>query len=278
MLAHAYIFYGPDELAKKGVALKFANKILNPFDKLKVNAEQSRSVNADFNFNPDLILISADTDEERSINSIRQLKKFLILSPYYGSYKIAVIDAAEKLNIYAQNALLKIFEEAPNHAIIILCAKTIDSIPETIASRGVKLPFWRQNNIEPSADFVTPKADFVQPKADFVTPKADFVQPKEDFVQPKGDEKNTENFNEIFDGNLKDPYYMVEKFNDYAAIEIFKLWLWYLRTKFLFDPTQKLNNLLKVSQNIYFKLNETNVNPRFAYDELIINLQLTTNN
>ena len=56
MLAHAYIFYGPDELAKKGVALKFANKILNPFDKLKVNAEQSRSVNADFNFNPDLIL------------------------------------------------------------------------------------------------------------------------------------------------------------------------------------------------------------------------------
>ena len=264
MLAHAYIFYGPDELAKKGVALKFANKILNPFDKLKVNAEQSRSVNADFNFNPDLILISADTDEERSINSIRQLKKFLILSPYYGSYKIAVIDAAEKLNIYAQNALLKIFEEAPNHAIIILCAKTIDSIPETIASRGVKLPFWRQNNIEPSADFVTPKADFVQPKADF--------------VQPKADEKITEIFNEIFAGNLKDPYYMVEKFNDYAAIEIFKLWLWYLRTKFLFDPTQKLNNLLKVSQNIYFKLNETNVNPRFAYDELIINLQLTTNN
>jgi len=218
-LSHAYIFYGPDELAKKTIALKFANKILNPT----------------FNFNPDLFLISADTDEERSINSIRQLKKFLILSPCYGKYKIAVIEAAEKLNIYAQNALLKIFEEAPNHAIIILNAKTIDSIPETIASRGVKLPFWRQTNIE----------------------------------QPV-DEKIIEIFKEIISDESKDRYCIIEKFNDYSVIEIFKLWIVFLRAKFLFNPNQKLNNLLKTSQNIYFKLNETNINPKFAYDELIL--------
>jgi len=223
-LSHAYIFYGPDELAKKTIALKFANKILNPT----------------FNFNPDLFLISADTDEERSINSIRQLKKFLILSPCYGKYKIAVIEAAEKLNIYAQNALLKIFEEAPNHAIIILCAKTIDSIPETIASRGVKLPFWRQDDVEMETD-----------------------------------KKIIETFDEIISGEPKDLYYIIEKFNDYSAIEIFKLWLWYLRTKFLFNPNQKLSNLLKTSQNIYFKLNETNINPKFAYDGLILNLNMS---
>ena len=222
-LSHAYIFYGPDELAKKAIALKFANKILG----------------ADFNFNPDLILISADTDEERSINSIRQLKKFLILSSYYGKYKIAIIDAAEKLNIYAQNALLKIFEEAPHHAIIILCARTIDGIPETIASRGVKLPFWRQGSVEMETD-----------------------------------EKIIETFDEILNGESKDRYYIIEKFNDYSAVEIFKLWLWYLRTKFLFNPNQKLSNLLKTSQNIYFKLNETNINPKFAYDELILNLNM----
>ncbi|KKQ91411.1 MAG: polymerase III, delta prime subunit protein [Candidatus Azambacteria bacterium GW2011_GWA2_39_10] len=222
-LSHAYIFYGPDELAKKTIALKFANKILNPT----------------FNFNPDLFLISADTDEERSINSIRQLKKFLILSPCYGKYKIAVIEAAEKLNIYAQNALLKIFEEAPNHAIIILNAKTIDSIPETIASRGVKLPFWRQTNIE----------------------------------QPV-DEKIIEIFKEIISDESKDRYCIIEKFNDYSVIEIFKLWIVFLRAKFLFNPNQKLNNLLKTSQNIYFKLNETNINPKFAYDELILNLNM----
>ena len=223
-LSHAYIFYGPDESAKKAIALKFANKILN----------------YDFDFNPDLFLISADTDEERSINSIRQLKKFLILSPYYGKYKIAVIEAVEKLNIYAQNALLKIFEEAPHHAIIILIAKTIDSIPETIASRGVKLPFWQQDGVEMEAD-----------------------------------KKIIETFDEIISGEPKDLYYIIEQFNDYSAIEIFKLWLWYLRTKFLFNPNQKLSNLLKTSQNIYFKLNETNINPKFAYDGLILNLNMS---
>lgn len=220
-LSHAYIFYGPDESTKKEIILKFVNKIFN----------------ADFNFNPDLILISADADEERSINLIRQLKKFLILSPYYGKYKVAVIEAVEKLNIYAQSALLKIFEEAPSHAIIILSAKTINGIPETIVSRGVKLPFWRQNNTESLADG-----------------------------------KITKIFEEILSGDAQDEYYTLEKFNDRKAIEIFKLWLWYLRTKFLFDPTRKLNNLLKISQNIYFKLNETNINPKFAYDELILGL------
>ncbi len=242
MLSHAYIFYGPDESAKKAVALKFADKIFN------------RSINDNFSFNPDLILTSADADEERSINLIRQLKKFLNLSPCCGRYKIAIIDAAHKLNIYAQSALLKIFEEAPIHAIIILCAKTIDGIPETIASRGVKLPFWGQNNNLPPADFVTPKADFVQPTAD---------------------EKIIETFNEIIVGDPKDPHRIFEKFNDYAAIEIFKSWLWYLRTKFLLNPNQKLYNLLKISQNIFFKLNETNINPKFAYDELLLGLAIT---
>ena len=224
MLSHAYIFYGPDESVKKEIALKFANKIL------------SAQGGPASGWNPDLILILADGDEERSINLIRQLKKFLILSPYYGNYKIVIIEAAEKLNIYAQSVLLKIFEEAPSHAIIILNAKTIDSIPETIASRGVKLPFWRQNNALPV------------------------------------DENIAEIFNKIISGDLKDPYLMIEKFGD-PAIEIFKSWLYYLRTKFLTSPTQKLNNLLKTSQNIYFKLNETNINPKFAYDELILSLR-----
>lgn len=240
-LSHAYIFYGPDELAKKEVALKFANKILNPFEKLRVNVERSQSINTDLKFNPDLILISADNDEERSINLIRQLKKFLILSPYYGRYKIAIIDAAEKLNIYAQNALLKIFEEAPNHAIIILNVKTIGGVQETIASRGVKLPFWQQNNIEPPAD-----------------------------------RKIVEIFEEILEDSAKDRYYTLEKLNNYTTIEIFQLWIRFLRTKLLLNPTKKLNNLLKTSQNIYFKLNETNINQKFAYDELILNLNALT--
>ena len=224
MLSHAYVFYGPDEPAKKAVALNFANKILG----------------ADSQLHPDLILISADAREERSIDMIRQLKKFLILSPYFGKYKIAIIEAAEKLNAYAQNALLKIFEEAPSTSIIILCAKTIDSIPETISSRGVKLPFWRNGNtLIPSL---------------------------------LADKKIIEIFKKILNEDSKNQYHDIQNLADYKAVEIFQAWLEFLRNNLLSNPSKKSELLLKVSQNIYFKLNETNINPKFAYDELILNL------
>lgn len=221
ILSHAYIFYGPDEINKKDIAMKFIKKILG----------------TDAIFHPDLILVPSDGGEERSINVIRQLQKFLILSPYSGSYKIVIIEAFEKLNAYSQNALLKIFEEAPAHAIIMLYAKTIDSIPNTIASRGVKLAFWKQSDTIAIKD------------------------------------KNISGFfNEILNGAPENLYSETQKFNDYKTIEVFRLWLGFLRERFLLSPNKKLADLLKVSQNIYFKLNETNINPKFAYDELILNL------
>lgn len=238
VLSHSYIFYGPDEINKKNIAIKFARKILNSFDKLRVNTEQGRSINTDALFHPDLILIQSDGGEERSISLIRQLQKFLILSPYSGNYKIVIIEAFEKLNPFSQNTLLKIFEEAPSHAIIILCAKTIDSIPNTIVSRGVKLSFWKQYNIRGLTD------------------------------------KNIISFfNRILsETSNKNLYYESQSLNDYKTIEVFRLWLRFLRDRFLLDPSKKLADLLKVSQNIYFKLNETNINPKFAYDELILNM------
>ncbi len=129
ILSHAYIFYGPDEIKKSQTAFWFANKILN---------------NESGKFHPDLLSVKPELDGEIIISLVRQIKKFLILSPHTASYKIALIETAEKLNDYAQNALLKIFEEAPRHAIIILCVKTPDSLLSTIVSRGVKLPFWRR--------------------------------------------------------------------------------------------------------------------------------------
>jgi len=221
LLSHAYIFYGPDETAKKIIAADFANKIIGSTSK----------------FNPDLMSISTDANEELTINLIRQLKKFLSLSSCFGKYKVVIIEKAENLNIFAQNALLKTFEEAPKHAIIIICVKTIDLISETIASRGVKLPFWQENKKNLTVD-----------------------------------SKILEAFDKMLDDNSKNQYQIIEQFNNYAAAEIFREWLEFLRSKFLSSQSKRLNNILRVSQDIYFKLNETNVNPKLSYDELIMNL------
>jgi len=67
-------------------------------------------------------------------------------------------------------------------------------------------------------------------------------------------------------------YGLIEKFGKQSASDIFKNWIDFLRTKFKNKPTKEMAGLLKESQNIYFKLNETNINQKFAYDDLILNL------
>lgn len=222
-LSNAYIFYGPDESVKKKFALNFARRIIN----------------SEAEFHPDLMLISSVRDEELSINIVRQLKKFLILSPYSGKYKVAIVERAEKLNYYSKNAILKVFEEAPHRSIIILCANTIDSFPKTISSRGVKIPFWQQST-----------------------------------GQPLIDENMVKNFENVLNDKFKKQYLYIEKFSNFKAIEIFEMWLNFLRNKFLLSSgnNNKLAKILKISQNIYFKLDENNINPKLAYDELILNL------
>ncbi|GEM_PF-3079505 len=227
ILSHAYIFYGPDEISKHKTAFWFADKILD---------------NLESKFHPDLFAVKPDIDDEITIGLVRHLKRFLVLSPSSASHKVVIIESAERLNEYAKSALLKIFEEAPAHAIIILCAKDIDSVPQTIASRGLKIPFWRKTNDEPIRD-----------------------------------QKVLNAFYHLLAEDFTDKYAALEKLNGYKTVEIFGLWLKFLRLNFLSNP-EKFLKLLKVSQDIYFKLNETNFNPKFAYDELAFNLQQPTNN
>ncbi|MBI4919962.1 hypothetical protein HY838_01595 [Candidatus Azambacteria bacterium] len=223
-LSHAYIFYGPDEDSKHKTAFWFADKILK---------------NDNRKFHPDLLSIKPEMNDELSIDLIRQLKNFLTLRPYSNEYKIAIIETAEKLNNFAQNALLKIFEEAPKHAIVILCVNTLDSIADTIISRAVRLPFWR---IKPAVS--------------------------------EPDKKTSDIFEALLGANFSSKYNYIEKLNSQKAPKIFKTWLYFLREKFKTNPTKKITDLLAKSQNIYFKLNETNINPKFAYDELLLNTEI----
>ncbi len=228
-LSHAYIFYGPDEISKRKTAFWFANNILK---------------NKDEKWHPDLFSFKPEVFNNISIDLIRQMKKFLSLSPYSGTYKIAIIENAENLNDYAQNAILKIFEEAPIHAIIILCVKTLDSIRNTIISRGIKLPFWHLNG---------------QKVVRLRSPQ---------------EEQFFDVFEKIFKKDSSELFSAFENLsNSNKTPMVFESWLKFLRTKFILRPDKKLFDLLKISQSIYFKLNETNINPKFAYDELIMGLK-----
>ena len=69
----------------------------------------------------------------------RQINDTILIRPYNGSYKIYMVDEAEKMTAQAQNALLKTIEEPPAYAVIILMTTNQEAFLPTIRSRCVQL-------------------------------------------------------------------------------------------------------------------------------------------
>ncbi|RLC37120.1 hypothetical protein DRH27_04200 [Candidatus Falkowbacteria bacterium] len=65
----------------------------------------------------------------------------LFLYSFLNSYKIGIVKHADTLSKEAFNALLKTLEEPKKKVLIILIAKTLDSLPGTIVSRSQILRF-----------------------------------------------------------------------------------------------------------------------------------------
>lgn len=74
-----------------------------------------------------------------TIEQIRNLKKTIFTKPLKSAYKIVIIEEAHKLTVEAQNALLKVLEEPPSCAIIIMEANHNHNLLPTILSRVVQI-------------------------------------------------------------------------------------------------------------------------------------------
>ncbi len=69
------------------------------------------------------------------IEAIRRMQQQLHLKPLSGTTKAILIEDAENLTLEAQQALLKILEEPPEHALFILSVSDSNLLLETIRSR-----------------------------------------------------------------------------------------------------------------------------------------------
>ncbi len=76
-----------------------------------------------------------------TIDQIRELMQEINLKPNEAQYKVAVIEAADRLNMQAANAFLKTLEEPPPRSILILLTTEPQRILETILSRCLRLSF-----------------------------------------------------------------------------------------------------------------------------------------
>lgn len=69
------------------------------------------------------------------IDQIRELQNFSYLTPQRAKYRLIVIQSADRMNIAAANALLKILEEPAPHTLFLLLAQQISTVLPTILSR-----------------------------------------------------------------------------------------------------------------------------------------------
>ena len=86
---------------------------------------------------PQLFLARRPWDEDRqrfrtaiTVNEVRALTEFFHLTSPDGGWRVAIVDAADELNASAANALLKILEEPPPRAALLLvCHRPAGFLP-----------------------------------------------------------------------------------------------------------------------------------------------------
>lgn len=118
-IANAYIFEGIQGIGKQLVAKMFANQIMG---------------------NDNYILIEPEGNVIK-VDVVRGLREEIMLMPTTSDRKVAIINDAECMNEQAQNALLKILEEPPEYATIILITSNKEKLLHTIKSRCISFKF-----------------------------------------------------------------------------------------------------------------------------------------
>ena len=76
-----------------------------------------------------------DSADDRSIESVRKMKTDLRFTPMVGEKKVVLLDEVHQMLKPSQNALLKVLEEPPSHAHIILCTTNPENLLDTIKRR-----------------------------------------------------------------------------------------------------------------------------------------------
>ena len=139
-VSHAYILNGADKSGKMMLAEAFATALQCEKGEAAGCGECHSCKQAANKNQPDIIYVSHEKPNTLGVDDIRkQVNDDIVLKPYSSRYKIYIIDEAEKMNIQAQNALLKTIEEPPAYAVIILLTTNADGFLPTILSRCVRL-------------------------------------------------------------------------------------------------------------------------------------------
>lgn len=139
-VSHAYIINGPDKSGKRMLADAFAAALQCEEKGCEACGTCHSCKQAEGRNQPDIIYVGHEKPNTISVDDIRtQVNNDIVIKPYGSRYKVYIVDEAEKMNVQAQNALLKTIEEPPAYAVILLLTTNADAFLPTILSRCVTL-------------------------------------------------------------------------------------------------------------------------------------------
>lgn len=160
-LPHAWLIGGISGIGKATLAFRFARFVLTrgrpesgqglfgeplPETSLYVAPDHPVFKRVRAGGHADLLTIERKFDEKRgrmktdiAVDDVREVSGFLRRTTAEGGWRVVVIDGVDRMNASGHNALLKILEEPPERALLLLVTEAPGGLLPTIRSRCRKL-------------------------------------------------------------------------------------------------------------------------------------------
>jgi DNA polymerase-3 subunit delta' len=160
-MAHAWLLSGPRGIGKATLAYRMARFVLGqrpaasgadlfgappPPASLQFPATDATFRKIAALGHPDFRVaereVNAKTDKRATVIRVEQIRdviSFMHLTPAESEWRVVIVDAADDLNPESANAILKVLEEPPRRAILLLVAHRADRLLPTVRSRCRRL-------------------------------------------------------------------------------------------------------------------------------------------
>ena len=151
-LPHALLLTGPRGIGKATLAFRLTRFLLaQPADRadsgLVVDPASNAFRRVASGGHADLLTVERAYDPRRRrlrsdiiVEDVREISGFMRLTAAEEGWRIVIVDSAEEMNRNAANALLKILEEPPHRALLLLISHSPGQLLPTIRSRCRRCP------------------------------------------------------------------------------------------------------------------------------------------
>jgi DNA polymerase-3 subunit delta' len=173
-LHHAWLLTGPEGVGKATFAYRAARRLLGAppapaYGPLGADPEHPVSRQVLVRSHPDLLVLERVGEDGKPrkvipVDEARRLGEFFAKSPASAPHRVAIVDAADDLNVNAANALLKTLEEPPPKGVLLMISHAPGRLLATIRSRCRRLSL-RPLETAAAADFLRSRLDLDEEQA-----------------------------------------------------------------------------------------------------------------